>query len=144
MAPEIHVNPCIIRESGFDESNPYDPEHVSRLHVMTNIEMVNMYHIFNPTRVSCMTRDDTRMYRFVGAPFMAPEIHKDLCIIYKSRFDKSNPYDPEHVSRLHVITGTKMVNMYHIFNPTRVSCMTRDDTRMYRFVGAPFMAPANP
>jgi hypothetical protein len=77
-----------------------------------------------------MTRDDVRMYRFRGAPFMAPEIHRGPCIIRESGFDTSNPYDPEQVWPPHSMTNTETVNMYRV--------------RMYQFVGAPFMAPANP
>ena len=82
--------------------------------------ILNRYGVRIAARVSSMTWDDARMYRFVGAPFMAPEIHSGLCIICKSGFDESNPYDPEHVWHLHIMTGTKTVNTYHVCMARRV------------------------
>ncbi|OKY52765.1 hypothetical protein BSR42_11055 [Megasphaera cerevisiae] len=68
-----------------------------------------------------MTWDDARMYRFVGAPCMAArKSTRGPCIIRESGFDTSNPYDPEHVWHLHIMTGTKTVNTYHVCMARRV------------------------
>jgi hypothetical protein len=97
--------------------------------------ILSRYGVHIAARVSSMTRDDVRMYRFRRGP------------IYGAR-----PYT--HASGLpgshrwnwagSINRTPTILNRYGVRIAARVSSMTRDDVRMYRFVGAPFMAPANP